>query len=462
MEDLSIDFNNLDLSKTSTTIKEGSIEEVENQVNQQGQGQGSADSTDFKPADNPAAVVPDNNKDKEGEQGESDKDEVTPNDDNTTDDKPLSADEEAQLLLTGDTSTLDAETIEVKEKLFNIYGASGYDMGGNLIDSTGKVVFTYSDLVNFIKTDKLPTNNEGQLVNAHGEVLENVSVSTQADDINSVIQEQYGFTLSNIEEINSIEDPEEQRKMALVSLVKESAVIAQRQFLENNPVLADIYNHLKLGGNLEDYKSATVDYSKVDVTKLGVEDKLRMIKTLYDKKGLPFNDSIVNLLRKDEQTLNNTTTDAVKALASLTKEESTVRAKQIQEQEQAEAKAIQEHWDTTRSIIDKGMLDEGIAIPEKDKQGFFDYLAKPVKDGLSQDMIDEDNITLERRLLLSYLRYKNADLLGFRNRVDNTNKTKERMNALRNVKVTTNSQKNPFRNDDFDVKSLSLDNIKLQ
>ena len=373
--------------------------------------------------------------------------------------EPASNTDVVESFLSGTQDTLEAETIEERNKLFNIFGVVGYDANRNLLDKDGKVVLMYSHLEKYLTNGELPVNQEGKLVYADGSIVEGVQYSSFVDEANSVIRDEFGFEISNINEINQIPDEAERKATLVKSIVHDARIAGIENFLQSNPAINEFYTHLRLGGTPDTFKGSGIDYSKIEVEKLGDSDKLSIIKDLYKLKNLPISDSYLKFVQTDANALNEATTEALKELATNKQaidKENQIKLKQQQEEE---ARRVTEYWNEMKTLVNKGTISDTLTIPEKDKEGFFRYLSAPVKNGLSQDMIDEDSITQEERLMLSYIRYKGKSIKEFINTRTDSAVTARRRDALRSFKpiITSNGTSS---SSDVSYKGISLDNIR--
>lgn len=361
--------------------------------------------------------------------------------------------------LSGTQESMTQEEVEERDKLYAIYGVVGYDANRNLLDKDGKPVLMYSHLEKYLSTGELPINNEGKLVFADGSIVEGVQYTSYVDEANSVIRDEFGFEISNLQEINQIENEEERKQALYKTIVHDSQVAGVQSFLENNPTINEFYTHLRLGGTADSFKGRGIDYEKIDIEKLGDADKLGLVKDLYNMKNLSIPDNYLKFVQTDANALNEAASDAIKELATHKREIDKENQIRLQEQQAEETKRVNSYWNEVKQVVDKGTLLDTYNIPEKEKDTFFKYLSAPIKNGLSQDMIDEDNITQEERLLLSYIRFKGKNISEFINSRTSTAITNRRRDALRSFKpaITSNSQSSTS---DVSYKGISLDNIR--
>jgi len=130
-----------------------------------------------------------------------------------------------------------------------------------------------------------------------------------------------------------------------------------------------------------------------------------------------------------------------------------------QKQSREEARAKQEEfWNGVADTIEDSREFAGLAVPEKEKSRFFNYLSAPVNnEGMTQRDIDHKEADMEIRLAIDYLMYTGFDLgslIDTKARTKSTRSLKERiMKNEARVKSTRRSSK---RNKNFDVDDLDL------
>ena len=342
-------------------------------------------------------------------------------------------DELTQLLLSADPN--NAEDTAIRTNIFTKFGATSADASGNLLDASGRIVLSRSNLDNYIDTGNLLLDANGNHVNEQGEILtpatEVQANNTFVQATQTAIEEEFGFTFKDSEGnpkayANSIDGMKE----FVVDAVNNANVNAVAQFLNGNDELKQIYFHLANGGTIDNFVNETFDYTSVDVATLTREQKLNYIKTAFDKQGLKNMGSTIKLLEgASDEALVESTSDALLTLAKLTEETKTQAEQTYLANKQRQEEEAASYWSGLKSIIDTGKVGE-ISIPNDEKDKFYNYIAV-VKDssGRSQEQIDMDNEDPNFGLMVSYLRYKNLkldDLIKIRARSNRVHSAKER------------------------------------
>jgi len=134
--------------------------------------------------------------------------------------------------------------------------------------------------------------------------------------------------------------------------------------------------------------------------------------------------------------------EAQESLESLKKhkeETELITAKQKEIDKQNEIESTQKLITSIKEVTDKGTL-KNIIIPEKEKLEFFNYVTKPVKNGMSQHELDLQEEPLEVDLQFAYFRFKKLELDSIIKQKTNTEKVKslkDRINKNKNTSLRT-------------------------
>lgn len=97
----------------------------------------------------------------------------------------------------------------------------------------------------------------------------------------------------------------------------------------------------------------------------------------------------------------------LKRQAAKEKEQLTKQQQQIREQQQEQ---IQSFWNEVETTLKEKDTFKGITIPKKERQEFFEYISKPVKEGYSQRDLDALQLGLEEKIAIDYLIMKGFPL----------------------------------------------------
>lgn len=153
-----------------------------------------------------------------------------------------------------------------------------------------------------------------------------------------------------------------------------------------------------------------VDFSKIeldDENELASKDVLRAI---LSKQG--FNEEEIKDTIDDYEDTGILHKQAKRALPKLQELQTKERETLIQQKEAEKQKEIEEstkYWESIKSTIDSGKI-RSINIPEADKKKFFDWMALPKENNMSQRDMDRQSLSPEDMLALEYLLFKKLDL----------------------------------------------------
>lgn len=205
-----------------------------------------------------------------------------------------------------------------------------------------------------------------------------------------------------------------------------STAIAQEQLqrqLQEYPDVADYMKYRANGGDPNQYFKAdqeTAEYQAMDLSKATDRDKRNLAFAYF--KALNMDDSEaseqVNVLAEtkklDEPERLKKYQSKLKSISDSKKQELAEQAEEEQRQKIEKAKKQARYM---QSLITNGKVEyeteEGerktlLTIPEKDKQGFLEWLYQPEDDG--KPRAAKENRSDEILLALEYIRYKGFDL----------------------------------------------------
>jgi len=209
---------------------------------------------------------------------------------------------------------------------------------------------------------------------------------------------------------------------------KEFADQQLNNFFEEHPDLGEIFDYVMLGGNVEDYYKAItpeIDYKSIDIDNESVQKSV--LKTLYRNNGYS-DEQITKKLDKFEIAgiLKEEAEEASILLAKAQeKEKGALIENQRREAEQSRQRQAK-IWGEMEQIV-KNRKVQDFEIPVSEIQSTLDYMKKPVKNGMSQWQIDQNDLTLEDRAALAFF-MKNKGKLG---KYINQAATTQRVSTLR-------------------------------
>ena len=132
-----------------------------------------------------------------------------------------------------------------------------------------------------------------------------------------------------------------------------------------------------------------------------------------------------------------------------------VEQRETQKQKYTEQKKF---WDGIYTTIEDSKEFKGIAVPEREKNKFFDYLSKPVtKEGYTQRDVDHSKADMDIKLAIDYLMYKGFNLDKL---IDKKARTKSTIRLKDKIKGHQDSIKSA-RKTAKRSKSVDIDDLDL-
>lgn len=133
--------------------------------------------------------------------------------------------------------------------------------------------------------------------------------------------------------------------------------------------------------------------------------------------------------------------------------------KAIEEQNRKQKEDDAKFWNTVETTVKKRTF-KGLSIAEQEVNPFMDYLAKPVKNGLTQSQIDAQNADIETQIALEYLRYKGLNLSTLvQNMAKNLNVQKIKAKVLNQQIDTSNAGNNRQTVRQGNIEDITIDSL---
>lgn len=353
----------------------------------------------------------------------------------------------------------DKEAQDLKKDLLALFDtAVDFDQQGNAIDKDGEIVGTYEDLVNKIASEpEVKYDAAGNQLGEDGKIVKTKhDLDIEASEVNTIAQE-LGYEIIDGEgNVKLYPQGNDGIKQLVEDVANQKNVQDQKDFFNQNPVLREVSKHLLAGGDLSEFQKP-VDYSGVDIKALSFENKRNYIKQSYLAEGLAEEraNKIVEGLTK-ETLKDEEVQEALTVLETKDTERQDARQATLQAQADQRVKDNTAHWNNVKSIVTEGKLDD-FNIPKKDRDGFFKYLAIPVKDGLSQDMIDKREMELPSTLKEAYFRYTGYDVSLAAREGANTSRVqsiRERLRKTSNQDRTHNPKRDKGKDGEIDYDAV--------
>jgi len=217
-------------------------------------------------------------------------------------------------------------------------------------------------------------------------------------------------------------DPEqyEDSVEGLGKLIQDSAQKLGAQqwdaMLAQLPEVKEFYDYVVNGGDPEAYHTVRGQAKDYDQIEIDEKDEAQQERLVRD--ALSLNDhekeEIDNIVEKYKAggILKDQAELALRGLKRYTtkqKAELTERQTKLAEEQKQK---VQEFWTGVKTTIKDQDEFRGIRIPKKEKDPFYDYISKPVKDGYTQRDLDALEMGLEEKIAVDYLLFKKLDLSG--------------------------------------------------
>lgn len=378
----------------------------------------------------------------------------------TPDNSPL----EEYSFLSGDGKDLPADLVELRSNVFNLFGASQMDTQGNLLDSNGKVVLSKANLDKYTETGEVPTDNNGNQVREDGSILRSLEDNSPnfVDATRELVEETFKLQLLDKDGKPKAYDNTVEGQVAMINDIYQNGVVnAVAQFLNATPQVKDFYYHLVNGGKPEEYNFKPVDYSAMDVSQMDKSARIGIIKTSLEKQGVQNTENLIKTFElASDEIIEKSAAEALLTLDALTKEDRAKREADYNARVAKDKENAQAYWKEVESAVTENKI-ANLTIPDSEKEDFLKYLAMPVNpNGLTQNMIDEDEQGLDKELMIAYMRYKGFkfdDLIALRSKTGKLDVLKKRFaGKVPNPQLPNQQRQTQQQGTSFD---LTLDKI---
>lgn len=290
-------------------------------------------------------------------------------------------------------------------------GATGFDEDFNLVDAEGKQIASYEELVDKVgNEEEADFDDDGNQIDKEGKIITSKHQLDVNDSNTNTVGKELGYEFDDGKGgIKLYKEGNEGLKELTEDIANYKLQDFQNEFFNSNPVLREVAKHLLGGGQLEDFQKP-IDYIGFDVKDMTLENKKAIVKQSYLADGVSETraNKLVESLEEGDA-LNTDVQESLEILQGKQEARETARQETLNAQVQQQAEDNTKYWGSVEDTITKGTLD-GLNLPEADRKEFFNYLALPVKDGQSQDMIDRGERNLEQELKEAFYRFKGYDV----------------------------------------------------
>lgn len=191
----------------------------------------------------------------------------------------------------------------------------------------------------------------------------------------------------------------------IAELVKDTIAITRQQELEANPEYSNVLKAAQEGIPLEEFISTVyedgVDYNSIDIE--DEDNQETLVRDLLTKQGVK--DKIIDGIiktSKDDGSWMETVTEAHNTLIADQQEKAKAYLESVQAERQSQIEAAESALKELKSTIES--LDEiqGFKLDKKQKDSFYNYITKPVKDGKTKMELDAEDKNLQLKMAWMY------------------------------------------------------------
>ncbi len=358
-------------------------------------------------------------------------------------------------------NSTDAGVVQLKTDVLTVFKGNSIDAQGNVLGQNNEILLSAENFKKYVDTGDLPLNDKGEVVNAQGIVVgkSNEVPTPTIELVRNKLQENLGIEFKN-PDILSLEDTEENLVALTQEAIKLKSVLAISNFLDAQPEVKGLYQHLALGGTVDTYSASNLDYKSIDIKKLEEGGKLDLLNKMFTLQGVPSKDNLIALIKNaGEEELNKNVSAAILYLDTNQKQKNEARDNQLKQLAIQEAQETTEHWNKVQDVVKGGKVGE-IVIPLAERDAFFNYMALPVNDDMiSANDLKAEQDSLEFQLLVSYLRFKGGDISKLAKGIAGQNRVitlQERSAKLRGL---TENGSVPIPANQNQGSSITLDNL---
>jgi len=265
-----------------------------------------------------------------------------------------------------------------------------------------------------------------------------------------------------------VDDKYEDTTEGLVELTKDIGVQMADENLdklfEQFPLVKDHMEYVMSGGKSQDFMGMhdpRSDYSRVKMSQDDTQVQKYFLAEYFKTKG--HDSEFINELLEDYEDNGKLYNKAVNAQKALVSSQATYRKNAVEQQKQEQIKAKEEQkkfWDGVYETIDTSQSFKGLAVPEREKNKFFDYLSKPVtKEGYTQRDLDHTESDMDTKLAIDYLMFKGFNLekmIDIKARTKSTRTLKDKIVSSKERVKSSKSAKRTPKYTDVDIDDLNL------
>ena len=180
------------------------------------------------------------------------------------------------------------------------------------------------------------------------------------------------------------------------------------------PEVEQFYDYVSKGGDPGRFHEMTrqiVEYDQIQITDDNEHVQERVVKESLQYQGYEKEDIETMLERyKASGILKDQASLALKGLQKAVKAQKEYELEAATKAEEARKEEAKQYWTNVKETIKSSDSFKGISIPTKEKDAFFEYVSKPVKEGYTQRDLDALEMGLEEKIAVDWLLFKKFPL----------------------------------------------------
>ena len=232
--------------------------------------------------------------------------------------------------------------------------------------------------------------------------------------------------------------------------------------MERFPLVKQHLQYVMTGGDSQNFMQVhdpNQDYSKIALSEDDVSMQKVLVSNYFKSKG--HDNEFIQEIIEDYNDSGKLFNKAELAKESLSKAQTQNRAILIKEQEKnfkSQKQQEKKLWEDIYTTIQDSKEFNGITIPGREKNKFFQYISAPVdKEGRTQSTIDAQNTDMKTRLFMDYLLFNKFDINKIINSKVKTSKAADLKSRIKtHTKSVKNATKATKRQTDFNIDDLDL------
>ena len=258
-----------------------------------------------------------------------------------------------------------------------------------------------------------------------------------AEELSVIDSIKQAFGYSDIE--GEFEDSEE----GLVEFTKQAAYRMAEGFVDeqfqSHPIMQQFFEYVSEGGDPTHFLQVQfpeTNYGSLQFEEDNIELQEKLVKDELVASGYSGEDLKAELADiKNGGILESKARRALARLKARQQEGKETLIEQQRQERQRQQEEATKYWQEVKTEIQGSNDFNGFRIPEADKNPFYEFMVKPVKDGKTLRDQRLENLALKDTLTIDYLLFKNFDISGLVQRKANDLQVKSLRDRLKKAKL---------------------------